>query len=282
MTLVVPALLGFVCASSVIIAVLAWRGFALPAWASPGRVGAPRLVTVQVLGPVLVALVVLIVTRWPVAAAIAGLGAAVLPRVFAGRAARRARLARIEALATWAEQLRDTLAGAAGLEETIQATVRVAPLPLRSELARLARRLDRNKLVSSLRAFADELADPLADLIVSALILGAEKEVKDLGALLGALADTARDEAAMHLRVDAGRARTRSAVQIITVFTVVFATGMVALNRRYLAPFDSLTGQGMLLLVGGCFAAAFWTMDRMSRAPETDRVLVADLEKAAR
>jgi len=202
------------------------------------------------------------------------LGAVLLPTVFAGKAVREARLGRVEALAAWAEQLRDTLAGAAGLEETILATVKVAPAPLRPELARLAHRLDRDQLVPSLRAFADDLADPLADLIVCALILGAEKQVNDLGALLGALARAAREQAAMQLRVEAGRARTRTAVQIITVFTLAFAAALVVLNRGYLEPFDSPAGQFVLVLVGGCFAASFWLMDRMTRPAHVERILV--------
>jgi len=114
--------------------------------------------------------------------------------------------------------------------------------------------------------------------VVSALMLGAEKQVKDLGALLGALADTAREEAAMHLRVDAGRARTRTAVQIITVFTLAFAVGLVTLNRGYLEPFDSALGQSVLAVVGLCFAGSFWLMDRMTRPVEADRILVRGVQ----
>jgi tight adherence protein B len=279
MTLAVPLVLGFVSATGVMVAVVAWRGFETPAVPSL-RVWSVPPITWRTVTPVVVGLVALAATRWVVGALLAGVGAALFPKVFFGKAARQARLARVEALATWAEQLRDTLAGAAGLEETIIATVRVAPGPLRPQLARLARRLDRDKLVPSLRAFADELADPLADLAVSALMLGAEKQVKDLGALLGALADTAREEAAMHLRVDAGRARTRTAVQIITVFTLAFAVGLVTLNRGYLEPFDSALGQCVLAVVGLCFAGSFWLMDRMTRPVEAERILVRGVQGA--
>jgi Flp pilus assembly protein TadB len=281
MTLVVPLLLGVVFAASLMVGVAAWRGIDLPA--GDGTRRRPRVLFTPRLAACLAAgLVALVVTRWPVGAAFATVATALLPRFFGHKAERQARLDRIEALASWAEQLRDTLAGAAGVEETLLATVRVAPLPLRPQLGRLAHRLDRHPLVASLRVFADELDDPLADLIVSALILGAEKQVKDLGALLGALAATAREEAAMHLRVEAGRARTRSAVQIITIFTLSFAGGLVLLNRGYLSPFDSTLGQAALALVGGCFAAAFWLMDRMTRPGHAERILVHAGEEADR
>jgi len=226
MTLVVPGLLGVVFAVSLMVTAAAWRGLDLrPGERTrrlPGVVFTPRLAVC-----VLAGLVVLVVTRWPVGGVFGAIAAGLVPRFFGRRAERQARLDRIEALASWAEQLRDTLAGAAGVEETILATVRVAPVALRPQLGRLALRLDRHPLVASLRAFADELGDPLADLIVAALILGAEKQVKDLGALLGALAATARDEAGMNLRVEAGRARTRSATQIITIFTLAFAGALL-------------------------------------------------------
>jgi len=279
MTLVVPGLLGVVFAASLMVAAAAWRGLDLRAGDQTRRLPAvvftPRLAVC-----VLVALVVLVVTRWPVGAVFGAIAAWLVPRFFGHRTERQAGLDLLEALASWAEQLRDTLAGAAGVEETILATVRVAPVALRPQLGRLALRLDRHPLVASLRGFADELEDPLADLIVSALILGAEKQVKDLGALLGALAATARDEAGMHLRVEAGRARTRSATQIITMFTLAFAGGLVLVNRGYLSPFDSTVGQGALALVGGCFAAAFWLMDRMTRPRLGERILVRTDQEA--
>lgn len=274
MSALVPIALGLLFGAAVVMAIAAWRGFEVREHTRP-RVPVPRaLIGVRTLPPVLAGLVALALTRWLVGALLAAGGVALLPKVFAGRAARQARLARVEALAAWAEQLRDTLAGAAGLEETIVATIKVAPAPIRPELTRLAYRLQHDQLVPSLRDFADSLADPLADLIVSALILAADKQVKDLAALLGTLADAAREEAAMQLRVETGRARTRMGVQIITVFTVGFALVMVTLNRGYLDPFDSFAGQLVLAAVGGCFGGAFVMMDRMSRAPEAERVLV--------
>ena len=64
----------------------------------------------------------------------------------AGAAHRRNRrgeaVGRIEAVAGWSEMLRDTMAGAAGLEQAIVATATVAPLPIRAEVATLAVRLE--------------------------------------------------------------------------------------------------------------------------------------------
>src|SRR5690606_16550296 len=60
-----------------------------------------------------------LVTRWPIAALYAGLAGWFLPSIVGGKAAREGQIARIEAIASWAEMLRDTMAGAGGLEQSI-------------------------------------------------------------------------------------------------------------------------------------------------------------------
>lgn len=260
-----------VAAAAVAIAVAVGRGprIRFDAGSERLRAVAPRLGAAAGAG-----LLMLVATGWLVGAVFASVAVAMAPRLFGGRRARVRRVARTEAIAAWAEMLRDTLAGAAGLEETIVATARVAPVAIRTEVRVLAARLEHEPLPPALRAFADDVADPTADLVVSALVLAATNPTRDLGALLGSLARSARAQAAMQLRVEAGRARTRSAVRIVTLFTVGFAAAMVVLNRGYLAPFDTPFGQVVLLLIGACFAAAFVLLDRMATAVEPARVLV--------
>jgi len=274
MTVAIPLLLGFVFGASLFVAVLAWRGIELPSRSGRWRGRVDKLGSLRLLVAVVAGLVMWALTGWVVAGIAALAGVLVLPHVAGGGRRRAAALARTEALASWAEQLRDTLAGAAGLEETITATVRVGPTPIRPELARLAARLERDPLGPSLRVFADELSDPLGDLIVSTLVLAGDQQVKDLGALLGALADAARAHASMQLRVEAGRAGIRTAVRIITAVTLAFAGGLVVFNRAYLEPFDTGPGQVALVVVVGCFAAGFWLLARMAQPRPLPRVLI--------
>lgn len=219
-----------------------------------------------------------LVTRWPIAALYAGLAGWFLPSIVGGKAAREGQIARIEAIASWAEMLRDTMAGAGGLEQSIIASATVAPEPIRPQVARLASRLERDRLAPALRDFADELDDPAGDLVVAALVLAADKSPKRLGDLLGRLALSARDEVNMRLRVDAGRARTRTSVRVTTGATAVFALGMLVLNRDYLEPYDSAMGQLVLALVGGCFAVAYAWMARAATSDDQHRFLTSNLE----
>jgi Flp pilus assembly protein TadB len=204
-------------------------------------------------------------TGWPVGGLLAAGFAAAAPDLVGGGRARQAAIARIEAVATWAEMLRDTLAGAAGIEQAINATATAAPLPIRPQVLALAGRLERERLVAALEAFADEIADPTCDLVVTALILASRRQARRLGELLGALARAARDDATMRLRVEAGRARVRTSVQVVVAVTLAMAGGLVVANRGYLAPYGSALGQLVLAAVGGLFAAALWWLARIGR-----------------
>ena len=87
-------------------------------------------------------------------------------------------------------------------------------------------------------------------------MIAAEKEARDLGPLLGQLADCARDEAKMHTRVWVDRAKTRTSVRVIAACVVAFAAGLLVFSRRYLEPYDTVGGQAMLLVIAGVFAGS--------------------------
>jgi Flp pilus assembly protein TadB len=222
------------------------------------------------------AVVIGVITRWPMAALLVGLAGFMAPSLLGGEAQRKAKLDRVEAVASWAEMLRDTMAGSGGLEQSIIATAGVSPQAIRAEVVRLAARLERERLAPALRVFADELDDPSGDLVVAALILAADKSPKRLGDLLGRLARSARDEVNMRLRVEAGRSRTRTSVKVITVFTTLFAAFLIVFNRDYLEPYDSFEGQVVLAFIGLCFGGAFYWLAQSFKIDAEERFLRTD------
>ena len=245
---------------------------AQPRTAFFSRVRRDRL-AVKIATTVGAAVLVGAITGWPVAALLAGAGALTLPKVVGGTKHRALLVARTEAIAGWAEMLRDTLSAAAGLEQAIVATAAVAPLPIRTEVMTLAAALERERLVPALRDLASDLADPTGDLVVAALVLAAGHEARKLTDLLSSLAAAARDQAAMQLRVDAGRARIRTSTNMVVGSTLLFATGLIVLNRSYLNPFGTSLGQAVLAVIGLIFACSFWWLDRMGRPAAPDRFL---------
>ena len=224
------------------------------------------------------AIVLLVISRWPTAAVAGALLGWFTPELFASRASRDAALARTEAIASWTEMMRDTISAAHGLEAAIATTAPVAPEPIRPEIERLARALKHTSLTVALRRLAVDLAHPISDLVVASLSVAANGAVKDLAELLGMLAESARDEAAMQMRVEASRARMRTAVRVITGVTVATAVGLVALNRTYVEVYGTATGQVVLAGIAAAWGAALWWLASMSGFRQPERFLIAAAE----
>lgn len=246
-----------------------WRHLAGHAAGLAGPGGRLRMA-----GAVLAAAVVAVATRWPVGTLLAGIAAWWLPGIAGPDRDHHRQVAQIEAIASWAESLRDTLAAAAGLEQALLATQPVAPEPIRDQVTALAVRMRQGeRLPAALREFAADLADPTGDLVVAALLLAAQQQASDLGQLLGNLAETARAHAGMRMRIAAGRARVRTAVRIIITATMALVLGLLVFSRAFLQPYDSAAGQLVLALVGALFAGAFWLLRKIARFGEPQRFL---------
>ncbi|MDQ0772956.1 tight adherence protein B [Streptomyces aurantiacus] len=211
------------------------------------------------------------ITGWVVGGLLAAMAAWSLPRILSGTTI-KTETARIEGIAGWTEMLRDTLSAAAGLEQTIMATAHTAPKSIRPQVQGLAVRLASGKrLTASLRRLADDLADPMADLVIAALMLASEHQARQLAPLLGELAATARAQVEMHQRIEASRARTQTTLRVVVITTLSFAGGLILFNPEFLAPYDTVTGQLILLLIGALFTAAFAWLRRMARIEEPER-----------
>ena len=219
---------------------------------------------------------ILVLTRWPVAAIACGLLGWFSSDLLGGRAHRDAGVARTEAIASWTEMLRDTIAAAHGLEAAITATAPVAPEAIRVEVMSLAIAIEREPLPRALQRLANDLAHPIADLVVSALTVAATGSVRELADLLGTLAAAARDEAGMQLRVEAARARMRTAVRVITGCTMATAAGLVVLNPSYVGVYSSAAGQIALSLIAICWGMALWWLAHMSEFRAPERFLISD------
>ena len=224
------------------------------------------------LGSVLLtATIVLVITRWPVAAALAGAAALAAPGIIGGKAAREAAIARTEAIATWTEMVRDSITAASGLEEAINATAPVAPAAIRREVKLLVSRLERQSLAPALVAFGQDLAHPSGDLVVAALTIAARTEASDLSSLLSRLAEAIRGEARMRIRVEVGRTRVRTASKVILGVVAATIALLALLNRDYLEVYGDAAGQAVLLVIGGIFAFGGWLLVRMGELEMPER-----------
>ena len=223
-----------------------------------------------------------VLTGW-VVAALAGAAAG-----WAGAQAwlRRGRRAhreqeRIEALATWCEQLRDLLSAEHGVLGTVQATVATCPSALRREVARLSTRLSRQDPARAVRQFAADLDDPSGDLVASVLLLAMARSGKT-AELLSELAVTIRDRASMRLRVEAERSGQRSEARFVIGFgaAVIVAVIVFGQGTSFLEAYDSPGGQLVLAVVAGFYAAGMVWLHRLTRFERAARFLsVGELDR---
>ncbi|MEV0112547.1 type II secretion system F family protein [Streptomyces sp. NPDC050844] len=213
-------------------------------------------------------------TAWPVAAVLTTAAVLTLPGLLGRDKMAARRTERMEALALWTEMLRDTLSAAAGLEQAVLATADIAPAALEREMADLSADVRSGRsLPGVLRDFAEDLDDPLADVVVAALVMAAEQQASQLAPLLGELAESVREQVAMRQRVDAGRASVRTGVRVTVSVTLGMGVGLVVLNRPYLDPFNSVTGQVVLAVIGVLFAISFTWMTAIGRIDEPVRLI---------
>jgi len=221
----------------------------------------------------LTGLVVLAASRMPVLGVAAGLAVVALPRVLARRGAGRVRVARLEGLETWTRRLADVMAAHAALEQGIAASVRTAPPAIEEEVRALGARLaGRWPTEEALRAFADDLADPVGDVVAAALILTARRRGPALVRSLRALAGSVAAEVAVRRDVEADREKPRSTARILTLF-VAAAVAFVMAVPRLRAPYRSTTGELVLTATFALLAACFGWMWRIADAPPEGRFL---------
>jgi Flp pilus assembly protein TadB len=218
------------------------------------------------------AVVVLVATRWPAAAIAAGLAAAWLPRVMSGRAVAR-QLERLDAIEQWVRKLAGLLGASRGLEDALQTSVHHTPAPIRPEVEVLARRLRTGMPVEEvLYRFADDLDDPVGDLVAGALIQASHVRGRGVQQLLADLAAMVGDDVTGRREVEASRAPHRTTVRGLAVIFVLFGAAL-AMRPDYSAAYDTVLGQLVLAVVLGVCGAGLWIMHRLASQAPVERFL---------
>jgi Flp pilus assembly protein TadB len=283
MTQLLAILAGGLAGAALFLAVVALYG--LPArrpGSGPGRLERLRRDVLSPRGAIAVVagILALVTTRWVVA----GIGVGLLAyswRSLSGARSERQAVARLEGLATWTESLRDTIAGAVGLEQAIPSSTRIAAPAIREPLLKLVDRLHtRMPMPDALRLFASDLDDPSADLIIAALIINSRLRGPGLRDLLGALSRSVREELDMRRKVSAERRSTRRSVQIVVLVSVGMAIGLAFVDRSFLSPYSTPFGQLVLAIIAALYGLGIWWLRSLARFESPQRMLGASAETA--
>ena len=223
---------------------------------------------------VLLAVLIAVVTRWPVAAV--GLGAMVAfwPALTGGSRTEQTQIARLEALVSWTEALRDTTAAHAGLEQAIPATAGNAPPMIRPALLRMVGHIrTRVPLEDALQDLAEQL-DHAADMIIAALINNVDRRGGGLVHVLSGLAAAGREDLDSQRKITASRAGDRRAVQLMLLIVLGVATFLVLFSGgSYTEPYNSFGGQIALAIVLGMFTVSFLWIRKLAGSRPPSRFL---------
>jgi Flp pilus assembly protein TadB len=217
------------------------------------------------------------VTGWPAAGLWLGALAAWLPSLAARGRARQAEVAKVEAIARFAEMLRDQILVGADVAHAVTAGARVAPGPIADAIGQLQIGLqtggDPAEVVTGFAATVD---DPMADLLAVGLKMALTRPTARLSELFAEAARATREQASLRRDVEAERRRLRTVTWSVLAAVVGWLTAVYILSGRYLAPYGTPVGQAVLVLAGGAFATGLVALSRMDRVASPGRLSLAE------
>lgn len=183
-----------------------------------------------------------------------------------------------DAIASWIENLRDVLVAGDQPVGAIQSTVSTCPPLIRPQVRRLAVGLGRQEPGAVFRRFADEIDDPLGDLVAAGLLIAVQRGART-AAVLSTLAEQARRQADRRRLIAAEHAPVRREVTLVTLIMGSLVVGLFLFGRaEYLAAYDSTDGQLFLAAVLVIYALLLVRVRRLARAPRPSRFLTGSPE----
>lgn len=246
------------------------------------RVSRPRpSLTRRQLGAIGAAVVVFILSGWFLAGLAAGIGALIIPDLWADRRGADV-IDRLEGLSSWTRRLADLMASGAAnsLESALLRSVTMCPAQIEPEVRRLGDRLRPRGTEAALLAWADEIDDPAGDHIAAALILRHRSGGQGLAPLLADLAADIETQVSNRRQIEADRAKPMSNVRMIIVITLLMSAVMVLFGGDYMQPFREPFGQLLLALPMGMLVGALVWIRDLTKAQVGARFLTTTTDDA--
>lgn len=231
-----------------------------------------RRTRITLAATIAIGLIAAITTGWWILVALLPAAALGLPYLFDTRTEVRQQ-ARIEAMGKWVSALSGSIGAGASLEQALRSSLRSTAPEIRPEVQLLNARISsRTSTVDALRAFADDLNDPIGDKIVCTLMLGADRRGAALSGVLTDLAASLDEDLAARRSVVANRSSARSSARGVTAI-MVLAVAALFLMGDYADPYHSPLGQILLGIQLLIYAAGLVWMKRLAAVKRPPRFL---------
>jgi tight adherence protein B len=211
---------------------------------------------------------------WAIVSGLAGLVGLLGPYAYYVRRHDRRRAAVQDALVEAIEQLRDAIRTGLSVQEALSGLARTGPEVLRTEFAMLSREARLLGFEAALTAMRDRLADPVFDIVACALAINDRLGGRLVSQVLERLAEATRAQLRIEQEVRAHQARTVLSARIVAAAPVVALVGLRATNPHYVAIFDGVWGQMVLIACAAGVALGYAAMLYLTRLPGQRRVLV--------
>jgi tight adherence protein B len=220
-------------------------------------------------------LLVFALSGWLLPAAAVGVMVSWMTRRYSARTGNeQAALDQVEALASWVENVRDVLQAAGQPIGALSITAETCPPIIRPDVRTLSARLAAGQPADVVfRRFADELDDPLADLIAVGLLIAVSRGAQTEH-VLSSLAEQARHQADRRRIVEAERAPMRHQVMMVSLIMCgLLGAVFVFARSSFLDAYDDTSGQVFLVFVLAGYAALLVRVAALSRFPRPARFL---------
>lgn len=213
------------------------------------------------------------ITGWIVCLIIVPLAAFGLPALV-GKSTATADIKKLEALAAWTHSLSGLITTGAILEHVLTVSLRNAPEEIKPQVSNLVSRLNyRWAPPAALKAFADELDDATADIVVAHLLLAYKIRGGGLADALDDLASIINDEVRHRREIETDREKPRTTAKLVTLITTVSLTLMALFAGQFLAAYKEPLGQVLLsVYLAGYIMILIW-MRRMTVGKPAPRFL---------
>jgi tight adherence protein B len=195
------------------------------------------------------------------------------PSLLHARRERQLRARRRQALVEAIDQLKVSLLARSTLDEGLALLAEAGPAPVRRYFEQLVKRIPFVNFEPAVEELRAALADPLGERLCETLIAARRRGHGGVLEVLDQLAQSTRAVMRVEEEIAAQQSKNVLTANIITALPVALLLLFKIVSPEFLAFYDTLLGQFVLLGCAALTATGYYFMIRLGRLPEERRVL---------